>query len=55
MGIDGTPTFLIGTVTATGGEFTVKKKIVGTRPYEVFKSALDEVLASESQETTKTD
>jgi protein-disulfide isomerase len=48
LGVTGTPTFFIGTISADGNEVTIKKRIAGTRPYEVFKSALDEVIASEN-------
>lgn len=46
MGIDGTPTFFIGTIDPKGEVVNITKKIVGAHPYEVFQSALDEVLAS---------
>jgi protein-disulfide isomerase len=55
LGVAGTPTFFIGTVAPGGADVTIKKTIVGTHPYEVFKSALDEVLASDSQQRAKTD
>jgi protein-disulfide isomerase len=53
IGVNGTPTFYIGTVGPDGNEVTIKKRIAGTHPYQVFKSALDEVLASENDETAK--
>jgi protein-disulfide isomerase len=51
MGIDGTPTFFIGTIRPDGNIVNINKRIVGAHPFEVFQSALDEVLASRSQET----
>ncbi len=44
-GIDGTPTFLFGTVGSNGDVVKVAKRIVGAYPYDDFKSALDELLA----------
>jgi protein-disulfide isomerase len=45
MGIGGTPTFFIGTA-SPDGEVTNLKMIIGARPYEVFKSAIDDTLAA---------
>ncbi len=47
MGIGGTPTFFIGKVDPNG-EVTNLKTIIGTRPYDVFKSAIDDALASKA-------
>jgi protein-disulfide isomerase len=44
MGIQGTPTFFIGTVTSNGN-VTNLKMIIGARPYDVFKSVIDEALS----------
>jgi len=44
MGIEGTPTFFVGKLDSAGG-VTNLKPIVGARPYEAFKSVLDELLA----------
>ena len=46
VGISGTPTFLIGIVQPGDGRVRVVKKLVGAKPYEEFKSALDGVLAA---------
>jgi protein-disulfide isomerase len=48
LGIDGTPTFYIGTIDPSGDVVNISKRIVGAHPYEVFQSALDEVLAAKS-------
>lgn len=45
LGIGGTPTFFIGKVDPNG-EVTNLKMIIGTRPYDAFKSAIDAALAS---------
>jgi protein-disulfide isomerase len=47
MGIGGTPTFLIGKIDSSG-EVTNLKTIIGTRPYDVFKSAIDDSLAAKN-------
>jgi protein-disulfide isomerase len=47
MGIGGTPTFFIGKVDPNG-QVTNLKMIIGTRPYDVFKSAIDDALASKT-------
>jgi protein-disulfide isomerase len=44
MGIGGTPTFFIGKVDPNG-EVTNLKMIIGMRPYDAFKSAIDDSLA----------
>jgi len=54
LGIDGTPTFYIGTIDPSGDVVNISKRIVGANPYEVFQFALDEVLATKSQETIST-
>jgi protein-disulfide isomerase len=46
-GVDGTPTFLIGTI-EKDGKVRVVKKLSGTQTTESFTSALDEVLAAAS-------
>jgi protein-disulfide isomerase len=46
MGINGTPTFLLGVVEANG-DVTRIKTFVGAPPYENFKSEIDGLLASE--------
>ncbi len=45
MGIAGTPTFFIGKV-GSNGEVSNLKAILGARPYETFKSAIDAALAA---------
>lgn len=47
LGIGGTPTFFIGKIDSSG-EVTDFKTIIGTRPYDVFKSAIDDSLASKA-------
>jgi protein-disulfide isomerase len=49
MGINGTPTFFVGKIDDNGGVLRVGKVIMGARPYEDFKSAIDVVLASKAQ------
>ncbi|HUA19870.1 MAG TPA: thioredoxin domain-containing protein [Bryobacteraceae bacterium] len=44
MGILGTPIFILGVL--NGDVMDVKKTILGARPYEAFKSVIDELLAS---------
>ena len=45
LGIGGTPTFFIGTAGPTG-DVTNLKMIIGTAPYDTFKSAIEGVLAA---------
>jgi protein-disulfide isomerase len=49
MGIDGTPTFFLGVV-EPGGDVTIEKRFAGAAPFDVFKSELDALLASNGQE-----
>jgi predicted DsbA family dithiol-disulfide isomerase len=44
MGIGGTPTFFIGKIDPSG-EVTNLKTIIGARPYDAFKSAIEDSLA----------
>jgi protein-disulfide isomerase len=46
VGITGTPTFLIGVVQPGDGRVKVVKKLVGAKPYEEFKAAIDGMLAA---------
>ena len=46
LGISGTPAFLIGRTPAGDAPLTVVKFIEGALPYDAFKKALDEVIAS---------
>ena len=48
MNFEGTPTFVIGTVSPHGNTLSVKKTIVGARPYDSFKAAIDPLLAPAS-------
>ena len=48
FGIDGTPTFFIGTI--EGDVVNIKAGIKGTSPFEAFKTRLDALLPSNSQE-----
>jgi protein-disulfide isomerase len=45
MNIEGTPTFLIGTIGPNGNIVSVKKPLVGAQPFEVFKSLIDPLLS----------
>jgi protein-disulfide isomerase len=45
MGIGGTPTFFIGKVDPSG-EVTNLKMIIGARPYDAFKSAIEDSLTA---------
>ena len=45
VGISGTPSFLIGVVQPSG-QVKVVKKLVGAKPYEEFKAAIDGMLAA---------
>jgi len=49
LGIEGTPTFFIGTI--DGDTVNIKKAIQGGPPFEVFKTSLDALLASNGQES----
>jgi protein-disulfide isomerase len=49
MGIDGTPTFLLG-IAAPDGRVNVVKRIQGAAPFNVFKSAIDELLAAQKED-----
>jgi predicted DsbA family dithiol-disulfide isomerase len=42
IGVNGTPTFLIGTLGADG-KFKAAKVIAGAKPFSVFKEAIDSV------------
>jgi protein-disulfide isomerase len=48
FGIDGTPTFFIGTI--EGDVVNIKNGIKGSSPFEVFKTDLDALLPSNGQE-----
>jgi protein-disulfide isomerase len=45
--IDGTPTFFLGVVEPSG-DVTIKKRLQGTAPFEVFKTGIDALLAAKS-------
>ncbi len=47
MGISGTPTFFIGKIDPNG-EVTNLKMIMGVRPYDAFKSAIEDSLVSKA-------
>jgi len=53
MGIEGTPTFFLGVV-EPGGDVTIEKRFQGAPPFDVFKSSLDALLASNGQEAVST-
>jgi len=44
MNIEGTPTFVIGTIGPNSNIVTVKKTIVGAQPFGAFKAAIDPLL-----------
>jgi protein-disulfide isomerase len=46
MNIEGTPTFVIGTIDPSGNIVSVKKTIVGAQPFGAFKAAIDPLLGS---------
>jgi protein-disulfide isomerase len=46
VGIGGTPTFLIGVFQPADGRVKVVKKLVGAKPYEEFKAAIDSLLGA---------
>jgi len=45
MNIEGTPTFVIGTIGPNGNIVSVKKTIVGAQPFGAFKAVIDPLLA----------
>jgi len=45
MNIEGTPTFLIGTIGPNGNVVSVKKTIIGAQPFGAFKVVIDPLLA----------
>jgi protein-disulfide isomerase len=45
MNIEGTPTFVIGTLDPNGNIVSVKKTIIGAQPFGAFKAAIDSLLA----------
>jgi len=50
LGIDGTPTFFIGTVGPDDDLVKIRARINGTDTYETFASSLDAALAAKNQE-----
>ncbi len=48
LGVQGTPTFFIGTIDANGDVVNISKRINGAKPYADFQAALDEVLNSKT-------
>ena len=49
MGIGGTPTFFLGVIEPSG-DVTIEKRFQGAAPFDVFKTEIDALLASKSQE-----
>ncbi|MGA3083049.1 MAG: thioredoxin domain-containing protein, partial [Terracidiphilus sp.] len=45
MNINGTPTFLIGTIAPNGNIVKMGKPVVGAQPIEAFKAVIDPLLA----------
>jgi protein-disulfide isomerase len=50
-GVDGTPTFLLGTIEPNGNVVKVANMIPGAYPYDTFQARLDEILAGEKGQT----
>lgn len=48
MGVNATPTFLLGVMSANGDVVKIEKTVVGAYPYATFKVFLDNLLASET-------
>jgi protein-disulfide isomerase len=46
IGIDGTPTFFLGTIGSNSEVVNIERSILGARPYKDFKTNLDDLLAS---------
>jgi protein-disulfide isomerase len=46
MNIEGTPTFLIGTIGPNGNIVKVNKPVVGAQPFGAFKSVIDPLLGT---------
>ncbi len=53
MEIDGTPTFLIGTVTPDGQVVKVKASVVGAQPFEAFQAAVEPLLGTPAKATVE--
>ena len=49
MGVDGTPTFLLGTIGPGGDVVKIEKRVEGVAPYETMQSRLDELLTPKEQ------
>lgn len=49
MGVNGTPAFLIGTVSSNGDVISSSNLILGVETYETFKSVLDELLSPQKR------
>ena len=52
MNIEGTPTFLIGTIDPNGNIVKVSKPVVGAQPFGVFKAVIDPLLTPAPAEQT---
>jgi protein-disulfide isomerase len=50
MGIGGTPTFFLGVVEPSG-DVTIEKRLQGAAPFDVFKTEIDVLLATNGQQT----
>lgn len=46
IGVNGTPIFIIGTIGPKGEQLKVQKVLLGAKPYESFKTTLDELLSA---------
>ena len=53
MGIGGTPTFFLGVVEPSG-DVTIEKRLQGAAPFDVFKTEIDALLATNGQQTVST-
>jgi hypothetical protein len=45
MGIDGTPTFLLGMADPNVEVVKIEQTLVGASPYDTFRSSIDDLLA----------
>jgi len=55
MNIEGTPTFVIGTIDPNGNIVSVKKTIVGAQPFDAFKTTIDPILSPANTSTVLPD
>jgi protein-disulfide isomerase len=53
MNIEGTPTFLIGTIAPNGSVVSMKKPVVGAQPFDAFKAVIDPLFAPAQPDRNK--